>query len=499
MGPMRYELTRFVFLRLLGLIYFVAFLNTVNQALPLLGKHGLEPASLFLQRVLENFDGLGDAFRHLPTLFWWSSSDTTIALFSWLGLIGAGLLLMGVTNAFLQLFLWAVYLSIVHIGQTFYGFGWETMTLETGFLSIFLCPLFGVRPFPKDVPAPTVVFWLLRWELFRVMFGAGLIKIRGDACWRDLTCLNYHFETQPIPNPLSWLFHQLPEWALKGGVLWNHLAELVAPWFLFTPRKIRVWAALVIVFFQVVLIVSGNLSWLNWLTVTIAVACFDDGHIGRLFPRKMRDTIRASTETMRLSRARVGVLAALCLLVGVMSIQPTLNLCSSYQAMNASYDPLHLVNTYGAFGSVGEERDEVIVEGTADSTLTDQTDWKEYEFRCKPGDVFRRPCVVAPYHLRLDWLMWFAAMSSPRHHPWFLHFVERLLEGDRAVLGLLAANPFPEGPPKFVRATLYRYEFTRFGEGTQAWWRRTLLGQYLPPVSLSDFKASTESPEEEEP
>src|SRR5207244_2366277 len=238
--------------------------------------------------------------------------------------------------------------------------------LETGFLAIFLGP--------ASVAPPVTLLYLVRWLVFRVEFGAGLIKLRGDECWRDLTCLYYHHETQPMPNPLSWYFHHLPKPLHKAEVLGNHFAQLVAPWFLFFPQHIPSVAALLI----------------------------------------------------------------------ILSYRPARTLVSRHQLMNYSFDPLHLVNTYGAFGSVTKTRDEVVIEGTEEPVLTPATRWREYEFKGKPGDVTRRPPQVAPYHLRLDWLMWFAAFSSPTYHEWFVPLLAKLLEGDRTTLGLLRTNPFPD-------------------------------------------------------
>jgi hypothetical protein len=302
--------------------------------------------------------------------------------------------------------LWFLYLSFVHVGQIFYGYGWEILLLEAGFLGIFFCPLRSWRPLPPEAPSP-IGPYAVRWLLFRVMFGAGLIKIRGDACWRELSCLVYHYETQPIPNPMSWLLHQAPAWFHQLGALYNHLVELVAPFFLFWPRRAAMVAAGSMIVFQAILIVSGNLSWLNWLTLVLCVACFDDRALARVLP------LRAAASPP--SRNTQIAAIALAVLVGALSIAPAANLLSEAQIMNTSFDRLHLVNTYGAFGSVGRARDEVILEGSDDGVT-----WREYNFRCKPGDPMRRPCLIAPLQPRLDWQIWFAAMSRVDRQPWLL-------------------------------------------------------------------------------
>jgi hypothetical protein len=481
-----YVFTRFAVLRLLGLVYFVAFYSAVRQLGPLIGPRGLLPADVLLWGEVATAGSRAAAFWQSPTIFLWTgASEAALAAVCWVGTLLSLAVLAGVTNAAVQLALWALYFSLVQVGQIFYGYGWEFQLLETGFLAIFLCPLGSLAPFPKTAPPP-VVIWLLRWLVFRVMLGAGLIKLRGDPCWRDLTCLVYHYETQPVPSPLSYLFNALPRSVHQGGVIVNHLVELGVPWFAFGPRRVRHVAGVLLVAFQVVLILSGNLSFLNWLTIVPALACFDDSALGRLFPTATRARALAVAEQAvpgLLARRVSYVLAAV---VAVLSVEPVLNLFSPGQAMNASFGRLHLVNTYGAFGSVGRERFEVILEGTSDEVVDDRTVWREYELPCKPGDVRRRPCLITPYHYRLDWQMWFAAFTGPERQPWLIHLVYELLRGDREVKSLLAGDPFPDRPPRWIRAERYRYRFTRPGDGSGAWWERTRTAPYLRPFSVDD-------------
>ena len=478
-----YRLTRFVFLRFLGLIYTVAFAVAVNQLVPLVGHDGILPADKFLPQVKQALGG--EAAMRLPTLFWFGVSDAALSGVAVAGLVLALLVLSGFANAVVLFFLWLFYLSIIQVGQLFWGYGWESLLLETGFLAIFLAPPLALRPFPKSESPPRVVVWLLWWVLFRLMLGAGLIKLRGDECWRDLTCLVTHYETQPLPNPLSPYFHRLPLLVQKGSVLFNHYAELVAPFLLFLPRRYRHWGAVSIILFQGLLILSGNLSWLNWLSITLALACFDDRAWLRLCPANWRARAAALAVAHPPSKARRRTVYTLATVVALLSLNPVLNMISPTQRMNSSFDPLYLVNTYGAFGSVGRERYEILVEGTNDDDLASAR-WQAYEFRCKPGRLDRRPCVVAPYQYRIDWQMWFAAMSDYRRDPWFVHFVYKLLLGRPSTLSLLAENPFPAHPPRYVRADLYRYEFTKSGDPPRHYWKRTRLGGYLPPVSAMD-------------
>ncbi len=480
-----YWLTRFVILRLLGLVYFVAFLCLTRQALPLIGEQGLLPAGLFLQRLEAYFGSRWGAFLQVPSLFWIDVSDRVLFAGACAGVVLSLLVLLGFANAILLAVLWALYLSFVHVGQDWYGYGWEIQLLETGLLAIFLCPLLDPRPFPRR-PPPEPVFFLFRWMTFRIMLGAGLIKLRGDPCWRELTCLDFHYETQPIPNPLSRLLHFTPHWFQRLGVLFNHVCELVAPWFVFGPRRARHVAGVLLLAFQVILILSGNLSFLNYLTIVPILACFDDSLLRRILPRRLAARAARAAADASPSALQGVAVAALVVVVATLSVLPVTNLMSSRQAMNTSFDRLHLVNTYGAFGSVGRERRQIVFEGTDDPVVTDRTRWREYHYRCQPVDPHSRPCVVSPYHYRLDWQIWFAAMSTPDRYPWTVNLSWKLLHNDPGALSLLGNNPFPASPPRYVRAQLYRYEFTPLGDPSGDWWRRKLLGAWLPPLSADD-------------
>lgn len=481
-----YELTRSFFLRFLGFIYFVAYLSLNRQAPALFGEHGLLPTRLLLSNVHEALDASTlHCFWRLPSIFWFNCSDSWLLIGSYLGLLASLLIMAGATNATLMALQWFLYLSFVHIGQVFYGYGWETMTLEAGFLAIFLCPLRSIKPSPQHYPAPKIVVWFYRWMLFRVMLGAGLIKIRGDECWRDLTCLVYHYETQPLPNPISWYLHQMPLWFHQAGGLFNHFVELIVPWFYFAPRRIRHLAGGFTILFQTILILSGNLSFLNWLTIAIAIPLFDDAALSRL-RRVLGIGERPPLAPLRASAARRIVLSCLSALVISLSIYPVRNMLSSGQLMNASFNRLHLVNTYGAFGSVGKVRNEIILEGTYDKVPDDSAHWQAYEFVAKPGDPKRRPPFIAPYQSRIDWQIWFAAMEDYAQNPWLVHFIYKLLNGDQRAIGLLKTNPFTKGPPRCIRADLYEYHFTKDREVSGAWWERKLVGSYLPPLSKDD-------------
>jgi len=463
-------LTRLVLQRALALIYLVAFVCAIDQFRPLLGERGLLPVPQYLRRV---------SFRQAPSLFQWRYSDRIFAAVAWAGAVIAAAALLGLPergpaplSMLAWLALWALYLSIVNVGQTFYGFGWESLLLEAGFLAIFLGP--------SSMAPPVITLWLVRWLVFRLEFGAGLIKLRGDPCWRTLSCLDYHHETQPMPNPLSWYFHHLPRRLHRVEVLGNHVAQLVVPFGLFAPQPVADVAAAIIVVTQGWLLLSGNFAWLNALTIGLALSAFDGSWVHRVVP------VAAPSSLADAPAWFVVAVLGLMVLVAGLSWWPVRNMGSRHQRMNLSFNRLHLVNSYGAFGSVTRVRNEVILEGTDSDEIGPDVVWRAYEFKGKPGDPRRRPPQVAPYHLRLDWLMWFAALSPMYAEGWFVGLVVKLLQGDRATLRLLRCNPFPDAPPRHVRATLYRYRFSTRAErrALGVWWVREAAGEYMRAVSL---------------
>jgi hypothetical protein len=455
-----YWLARLIIQRGLGAVYFIAFLVTLDQFRPLLGEHGLLPVRRFLEVV---------RFREAPSLFHWRYSDRLLVGVAITGMLLSLAIVVGLPDRWpvpltiaIWLAVWALYLSIVNVGQTFYGFGWESLLLEAGFLAAFLGPAWSAVPWPLVIA--------FRWLLFRVELGAGLIKMRGDRSWKDLTALYYHHETQPMPNPLSWWFHRLPKPLHKCEVVGSHFAQLVLPVLLFLPQPIASIAGIGMAITQAWLVLSGNFSWLNLVTIILCASAVAVPHESALAVVPAHDV-------------GVGVLAVVLV---VLSYRPARNLVSKNQRMNASFDPLHLVNTYGAFGSITKGRYEIAVEGTDAEHIDDDTVWQEYEFRGKPTDPKKRPRQWAPYHLRLDWMMWFAGLRPARELEWLVPFLQRLLENDRATLRLLRKNPFAEKAPRAVRLLVYRYRFTTWSErrATGAWWVRSLVNEVLPPMSL---------------
>lgn len=484
-----YWLTRFFILRLLGIIYAVAFLVAINQLIPLIGSDGLLPAGIFLSQVKDALGSVTAGFLRLPSIFWFSHTDNTLLIVSWIGFILSLIVAAGYANAIVLAVLWFLYMSIVHVGQDWYGYGWEIQLIETGFLAIFLCPLLDMRPFPRR-PPPFPIIVLFRWLNFRIMLGSGLIKIRGDEIWRNGTALYHHFETQPIPGPLSRWFNFLPHRILKIGVWFNFLAELLAPLFVFWPRIARHIAGVIIVLFQLSIILSGNLSFLNWLTIIPALACFDDGFWMKIGPKVLAKKVDFASQNAIVSKPMIATVWVITGIVVLLSIQPALNLLSSKQVMNTSFDPFELVNTYGAFGTVGQERANVIFEGTMDAVVTDTSKWTPYIYKGLPVALDKRPPQIAPYQLHLDWQMWFASMGSPDEYTWTFNLVWKLLHNDPNVTCLFANNPFTEKPPQFIRAILYNYTFAQPNNSKGFWWNRKRIGLWLPPLSVKDSSLS---------
>lgn len=452
-----FELARQVLQRGVAAIACIAFASTFIQFPALLGERGLLPIRRFLQTTYA---------KRQPTIFRWRYSDRMLRAICLGGMLVAAALVAGLPQlgppwvplvCFLAM--WVAYVSIVNVGQTFYSFGWESLLCEALFVAAFL----GSNEVAPQLPVLLFVCWLV----FRLEFGAGMIKLRGGREWRDLTALMYHHETQPMPNPLSRFAHLLPAWFHRGEVLGNHVAQLGAPWLLFLPQPIAAIGAAVIILTQGWLVLTGNFAWLNWITIVLAFAAVGDGVVHRLIPAWPAVHDYPGTPLWW----QLVTIAVVAFLV-VLSWQPLRNLVARRQLMNASFNRFHLVNAYGAFGTVTKRRYEIELEGTL-AEHPEERDWVPYEFKGKPGDPRRIPRQFAPYHLRLDWLMWFLALGQP-DSGWFRTLLVRLLDADRPTLRLLRRDPFDGARPRWVRARVSPYRFATHEERrrTGLWWMR---------------------------
>jgi predicted DCC family thiol-disulfide oxidoreductase YuxK len=475
--PERYDMVRWVFLRGLGLVYLAAFASLGLQILGLVGSAGVSPIASYLRDAHAFF---GDAaYSNLPTLFWLNASDTALVAGTATGMALALIVTAGIGVRPALIGLFALYLSFTYAGQTFMAFQWDALLLEAGFLAIFL------------TGRSRVVVWLFRWLVFRYLFMAGAAKlVSGDPTWHDLTALEYHFETQPLPTPLAWYAARLPHALLAGGAAATLIVEVGLVFLIFGPRRLRALAAWCVIGLQGLIVLTGNYNFFNLLTILLCVLLFDDAALRSVIPARVAARIaRRAPRGCRWATASATVLALIVVPVGIDRVWELLSgeALPLAGALTRAVAPLLIVNSYGLFANMTTSRPEIVVEGSNDGQH-----WREYQFHFKPGDVSRAPSWNIPHQPRLDWQMWFAALSGPRRQPWFAAFLYRLLEGSPPVLALLASNPFPDGPPAYVRATLYDYRFAEAEQRatTGQWWVRRREHEYYPAVAVSDFAHS---------
>ena len=469
-----------LFLRGLGCIYLIAFLSLWVQIHGLIGSNGISPAEQYLEAVRQQIGTEG--YYLVPTLFWLNPSDIFLHFLCAGGVLLSLVLIVGFFPTFTLAGLWVFYLSLVTVGQAFLSFQWDVLLLEAGFLAIFFAPLQLRETFTRASQPSTAFLWLLRWLLFRLIFASGFVKLASDEVWRNLTALNFHYETQPLPTSLGWYVHQLPEGFQKASVIGMFAAELVVPFLIFAPRRLRTAGCIGLVGLQMLIILTGNYCFFNLLTIALCLLLIDDVTWKGLLTKRFMPAIRFIEQPpRRYKRICIAIVATLLLLLS--GIRFTGQLFRDARFPDVAWiAPFRSVNTYGLFADMTESRPEIIVEGS-----NDRITWETYQFRWKPGDLTVAPKWVAPHQPRLDWQMWFAALQgSYQRTPWFLNFMGALLQGKSEVLQLLADNPFPDTPPRYIRATLYDYRFTdlatKRSEGT--WWHREWKSIYCPAISL---------------
>jgi lipase maturation factor 1 len=493
--PPTYFVARRWFLRAVGLIFLIAFVSLWVQIDGLIGSNGITPVREFLPAARAQ---LGDrALSILPTLCWFNSSDTFFHFLCGGGVILSLVLIVGIAPALSLVGLVAFYLSLTIAGQTFLSFQWDILLIEIGFLSIFLAPW---RLWPKrgvDPPVSRAALFLLKVLLFKLLVMSGVVKLTsGDDSWWDLTALDYHYWSQPLPTVIGWWADQSPEWFKKFSVAFCLVVEIIVPFFIWAPRRLRLIAGGLLVFLQIMIAATGNYCFFNLLTIALCLLLIDDavwrqenGTFTRLREATARQADRRYKHWDRLSNYAAAIVIVLTLPLNVRVIysafEPEAEWSQLLGRMYARAETFRIVNGYGLFRVMTKDRREIVIEGSADGI-----DWQPYEFKWKPGDVNRAPGWCAPHQPRLDWQMWFAALGSYRQNPWFVQLVTSLLHGKPQVAALFERNPFPQNPPSYVRAALYRYRFTTAEEHreTGAWWKRQELGEYLPSVSLEDVR-----------
>lgn len=491
----RFAVGAWVFLRLLGAVYAIAFLSCWVQLDGLIGPRGILPAGEFLEAVREHLGG-AERWWRVPTLAWAGGGGAFLQVLCGAGVAAAVALAFGAAQRLALLVAWGSYLSLVSVGQVFFQFQWDVLLLEAGFVALFLAPGGWWRPRVAAAPS-RLGLWLLKWLLFRLMFLSGVVKLTsGDPTWRSLSALRHHFETQPLPTWIGWWLHHLPAWAHRFAEATMFAIELGLPFLIVAPRRLRIAAAAGLMLLQVLIALSGNYNFFNLLTFALCVLLLDD----RAWPAALRRwlgvdgaagaAVGIERAEQRRGWARRWVAAPAAVAVALLgAIQLPWGMgwrgeAAPVRAIVEFVGPFHLANNYGLFRVMTTERPEILVQGSADGRT-----WETYTFKWKPGPLDRRPGFVAPHQPRLDWQMWFAALGDVRHNPWFVAFALRLLEGEPAVLALLEDNPFPDRPPRFVRAVRYDYRFTtpERRRETGRWWRATPEDIYLPPVSLANF------------
>ncbi len=512
--PPTYFWARRWFLRMLGLIYLIAFVSLWVQVDGLVGSNGMSPVGRFLPAVRQQLGQ--DAYFLLPTLCWFDSSNAFLHFLCGGGVVLSLLLIFGIAPALLLAVLFVFYLSLAIAGQVFLNFQWDVLLLETGFLSIFLAPW---RLWPRDLiwwpaaappataaPVSRAGLFLLKFLLFKLMLMSGLVKLTsGDDSWgwlnqsfhwSALTALDYHYWSQPLPTVFAWWADKSPEWFKHFSVAFCLVVEIIVPFFIWAPRRPRLMAAGLMIFLQIIIALTGNYCFFNLLAIALCLLLIDDAATSRRsIPAPINGTPNASTaRTARVLSQQLCSYAAIAVIVVTLPINTWL-IFSAFKPQSRPpgwlakfYEQLEafrIVNGYGLFRVMTKDRGEIVIEGS-----TDGVEWLPYEFKWKPGNVKRAPGWCAPHQPRLDWQMWFAALDAPEQNPWLVGLIVRLLEGSRDVTGLLAHDPFPDKPPHYIRAMFYRYRFTTPEERRQtgAWWKRQELREYLPTISRDQLR-----------
>jgi predicted DCC family thiol-disulfide oxidoreductase YuxK len=487
--PAYFESRRW-FVRSLGCIYLIAFLSLWPQLDGLIGEHGILPVGEYLPAAREHFGG--NAPFLLPTLCWFNSSDVFLHFLCGAGAVISILLMAGFLPVVSLILLFVFYLSLTIAGQTFLSFQWDILLLETGFLAIFFAPVRWRMRRGHGVPVSRVGHFLLKLLLFKLMLMSGVVKLTsGDDSWWNLTALDYHYWTQPLPTVVGWWAQQSPEWFRKVSTYFVLAVECVVPFFIWAPRRLRHVACALLILLQVLIALTGNYCFFNLLTIALCLLLIDDAawrSKERRFPNRRSEPGESGqlTDSPSWSQRWAAVVVLLATfpinaMIIFSAFKPQTPWPRPLAMIGDSVEPFRIVSGYGLFRVMTKARPEIILEGSVDGV-----EWRPYEFKWKPGDVSGPPRWVAPHQPRLDWQMWFAALGTYRENPWFVRLAVSLLRNEPTVTGLLAHNPFAKEPPRYIRATLFDYHFTSWSEhkATGAWWKRERQGEYLPPISL---------------
>jgi len=479
-GPPEHRLVRWLFLRLMGGIFLIAFTSLGRQVLGLYGARGISPVRELMGS--ERLRAMGaERFRLIPSVFWWDASDKVLVRGVRAGQLLSLLLLFNVAPGPSILLLWSLYLSYVSAGREFLSFQWDALLLEMAPLAALTAP-WGLRPgLGREAPSRWEVA-LFRMLVFRLYLGSGVSKIQsGDRTWRELTACNHYYETEPLPNRGGWYAHQLPPSVQKFSTAATLVLETAVPFLVFAPRRLRQLAFALLGSLQGVIIATGNYGFFNAQSLVLGLWLLDDETLERVLPLAPAEPARPRPIWRSVL---MGLAAAPILSLGAREVLSRFEFVrwrpGALERLAGWVRPLHVVNSYGLFSVMTVRRPEVSIEGSEDGDH-----WREYVFRYKVSRMDQAPRQVAPHQPRLDWQMWFAALGSPPG--WFVALLVRLMEGSPEVLALFAENPFPERPPRYVRAVLYDYRMTDLAtrRSTGVWWTRERIGLYVPPLALA--------------
>jgi hypothetical protein len=482
-----YCLTSWLFLRALGVIYCIAFASLAVQIKGLIGSNGILPIADMIQVARTQF-ALWEGMRRFPTLVWFNSSDAFLVGMCLAGMFFALLLIANILPKVMLIGLWALYLSLVHAGQVFLAFQWDMLLLEVGFLAIFLAPLWNDPRYIGQYQTPKIMVWLMRWLLFRLMFASGMVKIlSGDATWLGFTALTYHYETQPLPTPLAWYAHHLPLWMQQVSVAMMYFIELIIPFCFLLVRPLRIIAAIFTIGLQVLILLTGNYTFFNWLTIALCLLLVDDRIYRRILPRFITSRIVEEPQVQHILPVRLNAIFAvfmfvMSLFIVLAQLALVRPMPQPLRTIQREIAPFRLINTYGLFAIMTTARPQIIIEGSYDGET-----WQAYELRWQPQELGKAPPIVAPHQPRLDWQLWFAALGNINSNEWFVAFIRRLQEGSPDVLRLLKSSPFPpDNPPTYIRAQVYNYTFSTPDQkrDTGDWWQREYQYDYMPVVNF---------------
>ena len=533
-GPPGHLVSRWLFLRALGVIYLSAFYSLLFQIRGMLGPEGLLPAASYLQEVAK---AIGSArYWYAPTLLWLASGDHALLALCWVGIVASVLLILNFWPRAMLAVCFVCFLSFVTAAQDFSGYQSDGMLLCAGFICLFLAPG-GWRPsWGEHKPAPRAPLFLLQFLWFTIYFESGIAKyFGGDPSWRDLSAMNEYYQNGPLPTWIGWYAHQLPVWFHESTALVTIGAELLVVWLVLLPRGARILCFFFMTSLQIAIILSANYAFLNYIVLALGIFLLDDQFLIRMAPKRWRRGVEENLQqpapvswrkrllssfaaaheplSMTGSTAAGGGTPATgtnvttesdrqslpgALLSSSLLWLQTLLLAWVFYAMafllfqQASpglplpakpvtiLEPFRIANSYGLFGRMTWARYEIEFQGSNDGT-----NWVAYPFCYKPQDLREAPGIYAPYQPRFEWNLWFASLGTWRENPFVLRTEQQLLSNNSDVAALFRSNPFASAPPKQIRVVLWQYWFTDRAtkRATGQWWRREFRGLYAPTLA----------------